>query len=138
MDSFPPGYELIKNNLQGSKEPRTRIVLEDALRSRYNVQSSGRKRRNRGEQRQLDLDSAALLVEEALTTEESQEWLSVSVMHDCFIGIDGLYTPLLLGTVNDTEDLAASAADFAPGILLNPLLGSVNGFEAMSSERVRL
>ena len=39
VDDLPPGYEFVKNNLQGSKEPLTRVVLEDALRSRYNVQS---------------------------------------------------------------------------------------------------
>ena len=38
VDDLPHGYEFIKNNLRGSKEPLTRIVLEDALRSRYNVQ----------------------------------------------------------------------------------------------------
>ena len=43
VDNLPPGYEFIKNNLQGSKEPLTRTVLEDALRSRYNVQSGGKK-----------------------------------------------------------------------------------------------
>ena len=36
----------------------------------------------RGEQRQLDLDWAAFFVEEALTTEELQQWLPVSVIHD--------------------------------------------------------
>ena len=41
----PPGYEFIKNSLQGSKGPLTRIVLEDALRSRYNVQSGRKKGR---------------------------------------------------------------------------------------------
>ena len=45
VDNLPPGYEFIKNNLQGSKEPLTRIVLEHALRSRYNVQSGGKKER---------------------------------------------------------------------------------------------
>ena len=45
VDNLPPGYEFLKNNLQGSKEPLTRIVLEDALRSRYNVQSGGKKRK---------------------------------------------------------------------------------------------
>ena len=28
VDNLLPGYEFIKNNLQGSKEPRTRIALE--------------------------------------------------------------------------------------------------------------
>ena len=40
-DNLPPGYEFIKNNLQGSKEPLIRTVLEDAPRSRFNVQSGG-------------------------------------------------------------------------------------------------
>ena len=37
-------------------------------------------------------------------------------MHDCLTGIDDLYNPLLLGVVSDSEDLAASAVDFAPGM----------------------
>ena len=85
--------------------------------------------------RQFDLDSAALLVEGALAIEELQEWLSASVRHDCLTGIDGLYNPLLLGAVNDTEDLATSTIHFAPGIMwLNPLLDSENDFEAVVSE----
>ena len=80
------------------------------------------------------MDSAALFVEEALATEELQEWLSVSVMHDCLTGIDELYNPLLLGAENDSEDLTASAMDFAPGIWLNPLPDSGNGFGAVISE----
>ena len=43
VDNLLPGYEFIKNNLQGSKEPRTRIALEDSLQTRYNVQSGGKK-----------------------------------------------------------------------------------------------
>ena len=43
VDNFPPKYEFITKNLQGSKEPLPRTVLEDALRSRYNVQSGGKK-----------------------------------------------------------------------------------------------
>ena len=35
----------IKNNLQGSMEPLIRVVLEGAVRSRYNVQSGGKKGR---------------------------------------------------------------------------------------------
>ena len=50
-----------------------------------------RQRRSRREQRQLDLDSVALFVEKVLTTEELQEWLSVSVMHNCLTAMDGLY-----------------------------------------------
>ena len=65
---------------------------------------------------------------------ELQEWLSVIVMHYCLTGIDGLYNPLLLGAVKDTEDLTASAMDFAPGMGLNPLLDSWNGFGAVISE----
>ena len=45
VDNLPPRYEFIENNLQGSKEPLTRIVLEDALWSRYIVQSGGKKGR---------------------------------------------------------------------------------------------
>ena len=60
----------------------------------------------------------------------------MSVMHDSLIGIDGLYNPLLLGAVNDTEDLAASAIDFAPGMWLNLLLDSGNSFGAVIFERV--
>ena len=40
----PPGYDFI-NNLQGSKEPLTRIVLEDAIRSSYSIKSGGKKGR---------------------------------------------------------------------------------------------
>ena len=75
-----------------------------------------RQERTRGEQRQFDLGSAALFAEEALSTEELQEWLSVSVTHDCLAGSDGLYNPLLLGAVIDFEDSAASAMYFAPGM----------------------
>ena len=70
----------------------------------------------------------ALLVEEAHVTEKLQDWLLVSVVHDCITEFDGLYSSLLLGAVNDTKDLAANAMDFAPGIWLNPLLDSGNGF----------
>ena len=48
--------------------------------------------------------------------------------------MDGLYSPLLLGTVTDTEDLAASAMDFAPGVWLNPLLDSGDSFRVMAPE----
>ena len=68
-----------------------------------------------------------MFVEETLATEELQEWLSVSVMHDCLTGIDGLYNPLLLGAVNDSEDLAVSAMDFATSMWLNPLPDFGNG-----------
>ena len=49
-----------------------------------------RRGRTRGEQRQFDLDSAALFVKETVATEKLQEWLSVSAMHDCLTGSDGL------------------------------------------------
>ena len=45
MNNLPPVYELTtsKKNLQGSKEQLTRIVPKDALRSRYSVQSDGKR-----------------------------------------------------------------------------------------------
>ena len=89
-----------------------------------------------GEMRQRDLYVTALSVEETLVTEELQEWLLMSGMHDCLTGIDGLYNPLLLGAVNDTEGLAASAMDFAHGMWLDPLLDSGDGFVAVVSESV--
>ena len=91
--------------------------------------------RTRGKQRKFDLDSAAaLFVENALATEELQKGLSVSVVHGCLTGIDGLYDSLLLGAVNDPEDLASSAIDFAPGMWLNPLPDSGNSFGAVVFE----
>ena len=94
-----------------------------------------RQGRIRGAQRKFELDSAALIVEKALATEKLQGWLSVSAMHDCLItGIDGLYNPLLLGAVNDSEDLAASAMGFAPAMWLNPLPDSGNDFGAVNFE----
>ena len=45
VDSLPPGYELIKNNLQSPKKSLTRTVLEDALRSQDNVQAGVKKGR---------------------------------------------------------------------------------------------
>ena len=42
--------------------------------------------------------------------------------------MDGLYSLLLLGAVNDIEDLAASAIDFVPGMWLDPLFDSRNDF----------
>lgn len=59
------------------------------------------------------MDLAALFVDEALPTEEDREWLSVSVIDNCITRPDGLYSPLLLGAVNNVEDLASSAIDFA-------------------------
>ena len=93
-----------------------------------------RQGRTHGKQRRFDLDSAALFVEEALAAEELQEWLPVSVTHDCLIGIDGLYNPLLLGAVDDAKHLAVSAMGFAPGMWLNPLPGSWKGFGGGLSE----
>ena len=74
------------------------------------------------------------LVEEALITEELQEQLSMSAIHDCHTAIDGLYNLLLLGAVNDTEEFAASAMDFTLGMWLDPLLDSGNSFGAVISE----
>ena len=37
VDNLPPDYEFITNNLQGCMEPLTRLELNDALRSKYNV-----------------------------------------------------------------------------------------------------
>ena len=50
-----------------------------------------------------------------IAAEELQEWLSMSVVHDGLTGTDGLYNPLLLGAVNGTKNLAASAIDFVRG-----------------------
>ena len=55
-------------------------------------------------------------------------------MHGCLTGIDGRYILLLLGVVNDIEDLAANAMDFAVGMGLDPLLDSGNDFGAVVSE----
>ena len=51
----------------------------------------------------------------------------MSVKHDCLNGTDGLHNPLLLGTVSNTDDLAASAMEFVRGVWLDPLLESGNG-----------
>lgn len=51
-----------------------------------------------------------------------------------FTGTDDLYHPLLPGIVNNAEDLSVSAMDFAPGMLLDPLLDSRTGFGAVYSE----
>ena len=64
---------------------------------------------------------------------ELPELLSVFVIHDCLTGIDGLYKPLLLGTVNDTEKLAASTTIFDRGTWLDLPLDSRNGFGAVVS-----
>ena len=58
----------------------------------------------------------------------------VSVVHDCLTRIDGLYNSLLLGAVNDTGDLAASAMEFAPGMWLNPPIDSGNSFMEVISK----
>ena len=76
------------------------------------------------------------MLKKAIATEELQEWRSVSIVHDSLTGIDGLYYPLLLGAVNDSEDMAASAMGFAPGMWLNPLPDSGNRFGALISESV--
>lgn len=62
----------------------------------------------------------------ALAFEEVREWLSVSIMHCCLSGTDGMYNPLLVGAVNDVDNPAAGAMDCAPGVWLNPQRGSGN------------
>ena len=52
-------------------------------------------------------------------------------MHDCLKGTYGLYNPLLLSVANDTDNLAASAMEFAPGVWLGALLDPENGFAAV-------
>lgn len=54
------------------------------------------------------MNSAALFVEEALVIDGIREWLVLSVMPDCLTGTDDLFNPLLLGAMDDAEDLAAS------------------------------
>lgn len=44
-------------------------------------------------------------------------------------GTHHLYSSLLLGAMNDMEDLAASGVDLAPGVWLDPLRDSDNDFE---------
>ena len=56
--------------------------------------------------------------------------MSVSFMRDYLTGINGLYNLLLVGAINDTEELASSAIDFASGTRLDSLLDSGNGFGA--------
>lgn len=75
-----------------------------------------------------------LFVEDVITTEEIREWLSVSFRFDCLTGTDDLHRSLSLITVKDVEDLAERTIGFAPGVWLNLLLGSGNGFGAVSSE----
>ena len=76
------------------------------------------------------------MLKRVLATEEVQGWLSVSVMHDCLAGSDGMYNRLLLDAVNDIEDLATSAIDFTPGMWLIPLLDCGNEVGAVISESV--
>lgn len=57
------------------------------------------------------MDSVALFAEKAFATEEVREWLSMFVKHDCLTGTDVLYNALMLGAVNDVDDLAASDMD---------------------------
>ena len=45
VDNLPPSYEFFKSKLQDSKDPLTRMVLENAQQSRHNVQSGGEKMR---------------------------------------------------------------------------------------------
>ena len=58
----------------------------------------------------------------------------MSEIHDCRTRTDGVYNPWMIGRVNDVEDLAARAIDFAPCVWLNPLFYSGNDFGAVSSE----
>jgi len=58
----------------------------------------------------------------------------MSVRYACLTGTDGLFNPLLLGAVNDVEDLTLSGMDFVPDVWLNPLLDSGDGFGAECSE----
>ena len=51
--------------------------------------------------------------------------------------MDSLYNLVLLGAVNDTGDLTASAMNSAPGMWLDPPVDSGNGFGAVVL-RVRL
>ena len=74
------------------------------------------------------------MVEEAPIVEELLEWLTVSDMHECTSGTDGLYNPLPLGTVSDTEDLVASAVELKPMVCLGPPLESGDDFGAVCSE----
>lgn len=57
--------------------------------------------------------------------------MSARETHGCLTGTDGLYNPLLLSAVNNSEDLVVSVTDFVPGMLLDPLLDIGNGGGAM-------
>ena len=76
------------------------------------------------------------MLKRALATEELQEWLSLSVMHDCLIGSNGLYNPLLLGHHKRHQRFGCKCDGFCTryDMWFNPLLDSGNGFEAVISE----
>ena len=63
------------------KRPRADVAWGTARRPEERI---------RGKQRQLDLDSAALMVEEVLITEEIQDGPKVSDTRHCLTGKDGL------------------------------------------------
>ena len=112
--SFSEGDE---SNVNPSPELGGRTVLELRWLGEPFVVREGR---SRGEQRKLDLDLAALMIEEALVIEEIQEGLPVSDMHECLPGTDGQYNPQLLGTVKDTKDLAARWCELEARCALEP------------------
>ena len=68
------------------------------------------------------------------SADHEQDWQPYPVdPYSCYM-CDYTYNPLLLGTVNDTKYLAASAMDFAPCMWLGPLFDSGNRFGAVISE----
>ena len=85
------------------------------------------------ESRQLDLCSVALFFQEALVSEGLRKRLLMFAMHDCLAGTDDPYNRLLLGDVNGTEDLVASAMSCTPDVWLDPLLGSRNNIRVVVS-----
>ena len=65
-----------------------------------------------------------------------QDWQPYPVdPYSCYIcDHTCIHNPLLLSVVNDTDGLVASAMGFAPGMWLDALLYSGNGFGAVISE----
>lgn len=63
----------------------------------------------------------------------------MSVMHGCPTGINGLYSPLMLGTVNDADDaddLATSVLNVSPGVcMIESAADSGNRSGTICSER---
>lgn len=74
------------------------------------------------------MDSAILLFEEELVTEDVSERLPVYAMYVCLTEKRDLCNMLLLGAVNDVVTLASSVMEFAPGVWWNLQLDSGNGF----------